>query len=455
MLKKYWAVVLFGIFGLFFIWIRPPFQAPDEVNHFYQIYHYSELKLKPDIGQESLLYLPNRSGAFLPKGFAAIKSYVFKSAIEPTLHSFTFTDYAKTRSRIELTNDMQKLQTDTVPADLIYYYQKYSISPYFRETVNVTVYSPLAYLQYLPSAILGQLLNLSPYQYFRLLQITVLLIYLLNFYYLIKNNTKNKALVYFLLFNPMLIFLATSISADNLLILSSLMLYGLVFTTQNYHNGISKKLIIIYSVILSGIKFPYFFLLLPIILSKKVSAKQRKEIIFAGILGLTFWIIWLGIIHNYIQPYNLSGYGDIYPSDLHTTVLGFIRSFLESLPGIITGVVGFFGWLEYPIPKILVIAYLLFPFFVNSKQNKHNSDRLLSTMTGMLLFLIFILISLQLFLFWYGNGLAGNGWQGRYLIPLLPAILIFIKESKKPNWQLLLLIVPLFYSAGMLFNVYR
>lgn len=454
MLKKYWSVILYSIIAWGFMIIRPAFQAPDEVNHFYQIYHYSEFKIKPDLGQESLKHLSNRSGVILPKGFASIKSYVFKQGIEPTLNGFTFTDYAKDKSRSELTFDMKNLKINATPDNLINYYQQHDISPNFRETVNTTIYSPLAYLEFLPSAIIGQLLELPPYSYFKLLQISVFIFYLVNFYYLIKNNNRNKPLLYFLMLNPMLIFLSTSISVDSLLIISSLMLFGLVFTTNSFSSGLGRKLIFFYSIIISGLKFPYFLLLLPIILSNKISSKQRKEIIMSGILGITCWIIWLGMIHNYIQPYNLSRYGEIYPYGLDTKILSFISNFLKSLPEIITGIVGFFGWLEIPIPKILVFSYLLYPFLIK-KTGENNHDQYLRIMTGMLLILIFLLISFQLFVFWYSNGLTSNGWQGRYLIPLLPTILVFIQESRKIKWQLLLLVLPVCYSLIELFKIYR
>lgn len=120
------------LFGILFTFVIPPFQSPDEYNHYYKSWRISEGSLLPEkLGQ-------NRLGGELPISLQLLqKQFIY---LKDNHSAKTSYNHLRQASKIKLNPDVRK----------------------FIDYPNTAVYAPTSYLPQALGILSGKLLNLGP-----------------------------------------------------------------------------------------------------------------------------------------------------------------------------------------------------------------------------------------------------------------------------------------------------
>ena len=172
------------IFGIAFIIITPPFQAPDEVAHFYRIYQMSEGRLKPE---NFLLGI----GGDLPTTVRKVSREMFDNV---RFHP---------ENKIDISLFMKTLNTKINPED--------RAVTFFANTAH---YPPLVYLPQTLGVVLARLFSLNMFAIFYAGRLLNLLVYIYLMRAAINLTPSGKEVFGLIGLMPMAIFQAASLSSD-------------------------------------------------------------------------------------------------------------------------------------------------------------------------------------------------------------------------------------------------
>ena len=171
------------ITGITFLIITPPFQVPDEINHFYKSYQISDGKFLSETKNDRL-------GGYIPKSF------------------------------VETTKPFLGLRWNmNSKANFKTIYHQFSIplnedDKIFIDFPNTALYSPVSYLPQAFSIFILKNLNFSPIFIFYGSRLFTLLVWIICIWFAIKITPVYKWLITLLALLPMSIFTNMSISAD-------------------------------------------------------------------------------------------------------------------------------------------------------------------------------------------------------------------------------------------------
>lgn len=176
-------VVLSLIMGLFYLVINPPFQAPDEAQHMFKMWGYTQGTLRFKV-------LQNYTGDVLPLSLIKLSRYEFMRG--------------DTNKKITVNEIKQSLNVKLDKENKAFY------------TFNPTSYTPVSYF---PSFLLlwvMKLLNIAPLVMMYMLRLCSLFLYTGLMYYAIKIMPVKKWLFFTLALLPMPLYTAASVSTDAL-----------------------------------------------------------------------------------------------------------------------------------------------------------------------------------------------------------------------------------------------
>jgi uncharacterized membrane protein len=437
MLKPHYFFLIVGfIFGTFFLGLTPPFQVPDEVNHFYRAYHIAE-------GHLQATKQDNRLGGYMPKSL--IKVIHTNLGIKGS--PFTKTSFKNIKEQIAL-----KIEDNT---------------PVFVDFPNTALYTPLSYLpQALTIAVLKPL-GVTPVKILYTTRFIMLLLWLATVFYALKNMVVFPWFFTVLALLPMCVFINMSVSADVVTNILGFLWIGKVFSLAFGEKNVATKDIIILFIIallLASAKYVYtpsVFLVFLIPSSKYPNARFSKVFTLnSTLIFLAFVVAFIGSSYaskTYISnaaynqahvagldlPYGADINGQINHLKAHPKKIGSVvfKAFKASFSMLQNTYIGVLGWLDVRIPQVLMyLAYLsllLVLLYENHlyKPKIHYKQRALLFFTGILLM---FLIYLSQYLSWVGVGSDYCGSiQGRYFITVLP--LVFLGLIFMPIKQRILL----------------
>jgi len=421
-----------GVFGIIFLLVTPPFQVPDEYQHFLHAYHFSQGKLKAEV-------VDGWVGGYLPD----------------SLRQFDLT-----LNHAVATNPKNKQELE----DLWIQFSK----PLNPDQRNFLVFSDTARYAspaYLPQAVgisLGRWLEAPPVIIFYLGRLTNGLTWFFLVWWSLKLTPIFKWVLTVLALTPMALFQAASVSVDGLT-------NGIAFLTVSFFlylslgslRWVERKHIVLLSglvfllaftkqiyILLSGLYF--------MIPAQKFNGWRRQ--IMAGLpiflMGLSAFMLWQGI------------HGDLYPTGRADGSVTFSPreqlAFIVEHPGDYFKIilftmkrelvlwlamfVGLLGWIDTVLP--LAVYYTFYPFLLAVALWDNHPHILLSLsgrLVAMAVFgLTFIALLTTLYLYW--NRLQApliQGLQGRYLTPIsLLAVLPFYRSKNSPN-------APFFLGRGV------
>jgi len=429
---EYLFLLLSTIQGIIFLIYTPPFQAPDEINHFYRAYHISR-------GNAFGQIMDSRIGGFVPE---SMKIFTDK------YQALTWDIVLRTSRNEILSSRSIELSNDSV----------------FVDFPNTAIYSPICYLPQATAIKLTSIFSESSFVFFYVARIASLFLWVILGFISLKTLPVFKPIVTLLLLLPMSIFINSSISADVVVNSITILFFSFVVKCIVIASKISigeQIAILLMSVIISSTKLIYFPVVLMILLIPSSRFQSithhhlfRTAIFLLSILALVSAYFITKNLYIPFDLYNIS-YRDnatisncanvseqiqIVQSDIFLFISTAISSLHSSFPMYSRGIVGTFGWLDVLLPVWYIILFYIAMFFTTAFTDNKAAYKISLKARGLFILIsvtIVFSILLSQYLIWdcVGNSRITN-LQGRYFLPALPFIIIGLKPYLKLDYKL-------------------
>lgn len=385
------------------ICLNPPMMAPDEVNHFYRAYSLSEGKI----------WAENVNGVwgnYLPDN------------INPEVGVWGQTTVN--------TDIFRRLFFDVMHANETFVYEG-----------NTLVYFPTSYLPQAIGIFVSRIINMSVYWIIFFGRLANCICYTTLCYYAIKFIAdRYKCIMSLMALLPIALYEGCSLSTDSVIISASFLFISLALRDDMYKNR--KKLdVIMYIlgfVVVLG-KFTYLSIMFLPWLGNLHDKKKIKANIIYDISLIVSIIIWNLFIMLTIQ--NIGLYDtNISPIDQVIFILTNLFKFMATVATTTLKKLPIYfvqlfclGWLDhimYALVFIYPFVILFICFAKTDEQSMFTVNR-----KGRLFYIFMIILSsvvlihTALYITWTPVGLNEIwGVQGRYLVPVMPLLMILIKE---------------------------
>ena len=414
------------VFGFLLVTLTPPFQVPDEINHFYRAWQVST-------GTFSSVKENQRLGGYVPKSFDQLSA-----AFRP----FTLNPYNRiSPEQVWQTREIE-LNKDEV---------------FFKDFANTALYSAFLYLPQASGIFIGRLIELNPFWLVYLGRFFNLLTFVFIGYYAIKIVPFKKWLFVLLISLPMSLAVHSSLSADVLLNALSFLLIAIILNLA-FNDNIQKIsrnyiwVIFVLSIFIGLAKLiyvPILFLLVFIPSKKFISPKIKTGILIVAIgAGLGTAIVQKSVIDSKYIPY--SEYDEVYRDqsmlkrgvDINKqmdfvianpiiTTKVFVKSFFKEFRYMTRGYIGILGWADINLPSwfIYLAYFIIFLISLFNFENGHipGFTFFQRSFIGLIVLGLLVLIMLSQYLSW---DLVGEDrvypLQGRYFIPVFPLFFIMV-----------------------------
>jgi len=473
-----------GFFGLVMLVLTPPFQVPDEHDHFFRAvmissgqfvaksYPFSE-ELKKKIPKKYL------------KGKGGIVPVSIPYTTRNVNHKLPFHPENKQQF-----SDLKKMLA--LPLHM-------KGMPEVFINTSAGGYAPILYLPAALAITIGKFLNLSPLWLMYLGRLANLMVFLSLIYWALRITPTGRPVIFLLALMPMTLFLAPSLSIDGLIIASSILLTAtLLDLARNEQQPVKLQAWFIIPGALALLalgKVVYCPLILLIFLSPKALFNQERSRLYLFITSLSLAAI------SYLLWHWLTGktgtaavtnipfdYTNFQAKDQLLPLLDSKKQlqFLQHYPGTIFTIlsrtlqeqgkhyiesfIGLLGWLDTRLPIWIYISYPL-ALIVRAFGSRSNGKQILIEKS--LLTSIWALCSGGILLGFYllatpvGNAIIG-GIQGRYFIPIaLPLLLALCAGYRNPikfqhpwgtllvkNWPMFYIVIVLVTTTITLWSRY-
>jgi uncharacterized membrane protein len=392
---------------LIFTFLVPPFQKPDEQPHF----------------EKALL---------ISKGYL----FCHKKINNTVKLEKKYINFIKTPYLDLLTHKKSKLQLPIFFNDLLSKNQSNKLVDF-----NVDHLCSFPIISYIPQAITLKFLafiNMNPIQSIYFVRLMMAFLGYFWFLYLYRKIAENYRLILLFTFAlPMTLHQVSSFSYDALHIMLALTFFTLI----NHAPTEYFKLFFVLFLFLWSKKIGYetFFLFL-FLIPFEVKPMIISSLIFIPFYFLSkstgFYDLTYSLTSSLVDPLRQINF--LISSPLNVFIV-LIKTTIERFPFYLQSLIGIFGWLEYGLDPLSYLIYGLFFIYVLGNINLP-IKQILSKNKKILLFITlvisYIFIVLLAFVFNTQSGLVvAHGVQGRYFIPFLPFIILFIIQfTQKINW---------------------
>ncbi len=402
------------VIGLLYVFITPPFQAPDETNHFYRIIQVAQGQFIPE-------KRGNETGGVIPKSVVRVgESFIYKIIHNP-------------ENKIPKVTFENAFRQPLNPEDTIYF-----------SFPNSSLYSPASYLPQLLFIAPGLCFDLPPIWLMYGGRISSALISVLLLSLAIRQLPAFHWSFFAVVMLPMFCYQMASLSADAFLNSLSMLLWALAIRVSFVDKTLTVKTalkIFLVTVLLAGCKAGYLFLtlffLLPVFtLTDKT--KKRQWLLFTATLFLCSLVIslaWSTVVKATFSPY---GNPDINPDAaiafIKSNPLQFaamvVKNIFRNIPFYFYGVVGYLGWLDTKIPLLVTMLYTVMLVAVVYAENKSQFD--FSCKQHLLVFCVAALTGIIIIVSQYivttpAGSMVIERSQGRYFLPIVLPLLFIIR----------------------------
>lgn len=411
-------LILALVFGVFMIFLVPPFQVPDEIVHFYRAYEVSQ-------GD----FIPSRSGdkvgSNMPEGICEFVEAGNYEMIPAKYNEKLDIDNLINSSKVNIDNNKTK----------------------FVHVGGASIYMPIQYFPQAAGLLIGKVFNLPVLFMFYLGRLFNMLVWVALTYLALKIIPFGKKVLFLIALIPMVIQQAASMSPDGLLIGISFL-----FTSYCLHLAFVKEKvdikdiikIVIMSMMIISMKVVYtpLILLLTLINAKKFKHKWDLILLVIGMIvagGLinVLWVNAVSFVNTVATPSpNVNSVQQIkyvlhYPFGYIYTLF---NTFIQSSEFYAESLVGILGWLDYSLPYPLIYSYIFLIIFNSIANDEKEEFKISNIQKGILLFTslsIIILVITSLYVAWTDVGTSKvSGVQGRYFIPIILSLLLAFANNK-------------------------
>lgn len=435
------------IWGLIFLIINPPFQAPDEDAHLIKMW--------------GML-----NGSFNFKVYEGYKVQEIPKSMGVIIDSY---------------NPMKfDYKADTKISEIL----SHKNIPLNKNQIKYYKHTPTGYtiVSYLPSILILAILkffNIAPFYMIYILRFCCLLCYLALTYSAIKITPYKKWLFVIIGLIPGNLYIAGAISTDCLVLGSTFLLIAYTFYLKFSEKveNISNKEIVIWCFIftyLCVLKYLYFPIILLYFLLPKEKFDNTKKyyLVLISLISINLFYIVLfivntlnlsciGIDDNYTESISKS---DIIKSIINRPI-GFLHLILTTAiwraPIIFTSLIAQFGWAFFflPIPISMFFYGVIFASGFYKNEKIYNFALHEKLIFSLIIVAQYILVMTSLHILYMTYPLI-EGWQGRYgapLVPLLFCVLTDFKISYKNKFLPIIafLIMQFVYLYSILIIIFR
>ncbi|MBQ6296459.1 MAG: DUF2142 domain-containing protein [Selenomonadaceae bacterium] len=440
-------IVIFLLFGVIILFMRPPYQLMDEINHFPRAWQISEgiflsptmtigdyknggdfrakkifsLNRAPADALEDKIYIAEIPVSFLPDNF------IFNANNRHYIHDFSI-KYIEEFLATPLNLDEQ--EPIQIP--------------------NTGVYPPLTYLPQAVAAFIGRVLNLNAGIIFYLMGLSGLIFVAACVFYSMKFLPEAKHLIFLLAMMPMFVVEAASTSADavtfGVCFLGTAWLLSLRNSTEKFSRAEIFGLIIL-SIMLACSKSVYGTILLLYFLIPRERFKNfwalGAAILLLNLFLLSAWS-WLSIELSDVKLYTNYHLGFTETNTAAQKIFimehpiafftAMINSFVELPAWYWLNFIGTWGFLwNVTLPFMFYALYtmILIFFALSNRLNLKFSERGILIVASIISTIGFFLVH---YLKWspVGSEIV-SGVQGRYFIPI--ALMMFGTLSILPSMR--------------------
>jgi uncharacterized membrane protein len=412
---KYWFFFTFVI-GICLVFLIPPFQSPDEFNHFYRIYQISEGRFVGELSSDS-----SELGGYIPNSLIQV-SQPFESMVLQKSNKTSFDTIIK-----YLNTPLEK--------------DKKIFEPF----PNTARYVATAYLPQVLTVSLLKQFNTPPLWMMYIGRLITFLTWFFIVNLVIQKIPIFKELVMFFLLLPGSLAINSTLNADIMTNAIFFLIFMLFFRFRQKTSAITFKELLLFAslFLLTTINkicyLPAIFLL--ILIKKEQFGSLKLKIVyitFSLIVNLSVAILLSNQVHSLVYPnaenINLTTYDNsLRPGynvnpDLQTRLIldnpflfliNLISSSAATIRASSGSWIGAFGW-ESTIPSGLTnfFWYFLVVVALFYKYNLKVWERFGLALVGFGMTMLFLLST---HLHWDGVGdFIEHNWGGKYFIPIFP-----------------------------------
>ncbi len=416
-------------FGISFALLTPPFQSPDEYNHFYRSWQVSEGHFSPEQIDG------NRLGGVLPASLDSLKNQF----------SYLKNDYAARTSGQKIRHALSLLAEPGRRT--------------FLDFPNTAIYAPTAYVPQATGILVSRLFTDRVLIHFYAARLGNLAVWIALLFYALRRMPFQQSGFGYLALLPSSLFLSATCNAD--IVTNGLSFWVIALACRVTAMGREKLsftacektafLLAAATTAVNKLILVPFGALAVLPALKHGRTALRKSALPLGIM-LTLAVIWGRLANSWFIPYdcyapewrdaqtlnpgvNPSAQMDYilcHPFYFAATV---VKSLFHSAPSLAAHVVGKFGWEKNYLPAwTLALLWLAMALLAFSEKNLLLApQRLWLAAIG---FVSVLLWAVTMYALWcpVGSGSLDN-WQGRYFVPVLPLIYLSLCTGRLTQWR--------------------
>jgi uncharacterized membrane protein len=409
------------VFGLFFVRVIPPLWGLDEPSHFYRTYQIAHGHFLPERSKDNL-------GGEVPQNLYDLGNYSIGDLVDNNTNNIIARQDVDSRAAYEkYTNDKFSTRQHNAP--------------------STSSYSPIAYAAPAIGVMIARIFNLSMGHTLLLARVFSLLLYIIIVAYALRaiKDSKVKWIVFIVALFPAALFQACVITADGLTIALSLLFVSLLFKVMTDQKVEHKKTLLaaigITAILLPLVKLNYIFLSIGIVLipNTAIGTKRIALLCKTAVLTVSAMLTVAWAIVSKVTATQVSQRPDgvqVVISDQIAFVLGSPFHFLSILArtlvinsdAYMTQMLTMVGW-NYITPPLVYVVILVLAVFVavlycgDEVMIMRKKLTMLSLFVGAGIASIFFTLYVA---FTPYKSLVIEGVQGRYIIPFLVPILLFV-----------------------------
>ncbi|MBR5647931.1 DUF2142 domain-containing protein [Candidatus Saccharibacteria bacterium] len=414
--KNNWKIeklflILGLLIGIFYVFVIPVGRAPDEESHFFRVYELSR-------------------GNFVT---ATHTEDGYTGSVGPSNVDKTVRSISKQNATYKDMLHYSTIQAD--PSDekiIITSAYGYNILNYLPQTIGMTIGNTFN-LPFIMSGYIAKLFNL----------VTCIII----LFYCIKYIPILKKFIFFIAFLPSTMQAMASLSVDGLIFAAAIALISFVlYARYSLKKPLTNKqllLSLIICIFLSAGKIVYGLLcLLLFAIPKERFVNNKRKIITIFLIGsitLAVTLIWFLIKPSSVPATDSAAQ----ISTIINTPLRFSGIMLNSLSTFATLYIGgalgqYLEWFNVVLsPIYVVLCYTVMVILINDARQTFRINRVFKNILIWSSLVIFLSTFVFMFITWTKTGESLiDGIQGRYFLPILPAIpvaFITVQKDKKSH----------------------
>lgn len=416
-------------------WITPPFQVPDEPHHFCRAEQISRGELV---------------AFFHTDGLKEARTIADERVLMPDIGGYSVNNSAPMFASVFLNissrknNQVRKSHLNAVKEI------SWGSEITYVNFTNTAMYPPTGYLVVVAGILAGKMVNASVMNTFYLARLLNGIFCTLLCFYALRLTKASRLLLFTVLLFPMTITLFASVSQDGLLVSLALLFFaiiGQVESSDEKQYSQWQLIVLVTAIVAISTSRPPYFLFSFLFFFLNLSKRTRLICFLASLVSVILWgllnqrnygVVWAAPELKINAPLQIE--------HILADPIGFVGLFFKFnfvyIRTVAHEFVGILGWKELFLPDSfysLALFAFLFAAIVSTYYNFKERLRLRSALFVAAIASVIAIIIIQYITWMPLEAPYLGGVQGRYFIPLFPAVALalagFQKNIAIKKWQ--------------------